>query len=70
MIWRGDVVIVKIPFTDGSGYKKRPCVIVQSDIFNSSIRKTVVVIFTGNLGRKGEVSHLFVDPSTSEGASS
>jgi mRNA interferase MazF len=67
---RGDIVIVEIPFTDVSSAKKRPAVVVQGDIYNRRIRKTVVAIFTGNLRRRGEPSHLFVDPSTPEGASS
>jgi mRNA-degrading endonuclease toxin of MazEF toxin-antitoxin module len=70
MIRRGDVVIVEIPFTDIAGAKKRPAVIVQSDAYNLSIRKTVVAIFTGNLRRSGDPAHLLVDPSTPEGAAS
>jgi mRNA-degrading endonuclease toxin of MazEF toxin-antitoxin module len=70
MIRRGDVVIVEIPFTDVPGAKKRPSLVVQSDIYNQSIRKTVVTIFTGNLRRKGDPSHLYVDPATPEGAKS
>jgi mRNA-degrading endonuclease toxin of MazEF toxin-antitoxin module len=70
MIRRGDVVIVEIPFTDIAGAKKRPALEVQSDAYNQSIRKTVVAIFTGNLRRRGDASHLYVDPGSSEGASS
>lgn len=70
MIRRGDVVIVEIPFTDIPGAKKRPALVVQSDTYNQTIRKTVVVIFTGNLRRRADPSHLYVDPSTLEGASS
>lgn len=70
MIRRGDVVIVEIPFTDVALAKKRPCVIVQSDVYNLSLRKTVVAIFTGNLRRAGEPSHLLVDPGAPEGARS
>lgn len=54
MTKRGDVVIVEIPFTDIAGAKKRPCVVVQADVYNQAIRKTVVAIFTGNLRRRGE----------------
>jgi mRNA interferase MazF len=70
MIRRGDVVIVEIPFTDIPSAKKRPAIVVQGDVYNQSIRKTVVAICTGNLRRRGDPSHLFVDPATSEGASS
>lgn len=70
MIRRGDVVIVEIPFTDVAGAKKRPSVVVQSDTYNQTIRKTVVAIFTGNLRRRGDPSHLYVDPGAPEGMSS
>lgn len=70
MIRRGDVVIVAIPFTGVAGFKKRPCVVVQADVYNQTIRKTVVAICTGNLRRMGDPSHLFVDPATPDGASS
>ncbi len=70
MIRRGEVVIVEISFTDVPGAKKRPALVVQSDAYNQRIRKTVVAIFTANLKRKGDPSHLFVDPGTAEGASS
>jgi mRNA interferase MazF len=70
MTRRGDVVIVDVPFTDVPGSKKRPAVIVQADSYNQSIRKSVIAICTGNLRRKGDAAHLFVDPATPEGASS
>ena len=58
MIRRGDVVIVEIPFTDVPGAKKRPALVVQNDTYNHTIRKTVVVIFTGNL-RAGPIPVTF-----------
>jgi mRNA interferase MazF len=70
MTQRGDVVIVEIPFTDVAGAKKRPCVVVQADAYNQTLRKTVVAIFAGNLRRLGDPSHLYVDPATPDGASS
>lgn len=70
MIRRGDVVIVEIPFTDVPGFKKRPALVVQSDAYNQRIRKTIVAMFTGNLRRRNDPCHLFVDPGVPEGASS
>jgi mRNA-degrading endonuclease toxin of MazEF toxin-antitoxin module len=70
MIRRGDVVIVDIPCTDIPGGKTRPVAVVQNDKYHQTIRKTVVAIFTGNQRRKGGSSHLFVDPSDADGASS
>lgn len=70
MTRRGDVVRVDFPFTDLPQGKKRPAVVVQNDSDNRKIRKTVVAMITGNLKRLGDPSHLSIDPSTPEGASS
>lgn len=69
MIRRGDVVIVKVRFTDVGQSKNRPAVIVQNDRDNQRLRKTVIAMVTGNLTRAGDPSHFVIDPSTPEGAS-
>ena len=69
MVRRGDVVIVDFPFTDVPSAKRRPAVVVQSDRYNPHIQKTIVAMITGNLRRTGDPCHVFVDPSTPEGAS-
>src|SRR5579885_3779750 len=69
MIRHGDVVIVSIPFTDAPGSKARPAIIVQNDRDNLRLRKTIVVVITGNLKRVGDPSHFLIDPATPEGAS-
>ncbi|MGH7170065.1 MAG: type II toxin-antitoxin system PemK/MazF family toxin [Gemmataceae bacterium] len=70
MTRRGDVVRVDFPFTDIPQRKKRPAVVVQNDRDNQKIRKTVVALITGNLSRLSDPSHLLIDPSTPEGATS
>jgi mRNA-degrading endonuclease toxin of MazEF toxin-antitoxin module len=67
---RGDVVIVDFPFTDQPTKKRRPAVIVQADVYNQMIAKTVIAMVTGNLLRKHDPAHLFVDPKAADGASS
>jgi mRNA-degrading endonuclease toxin of MazEF toxin-antitoxin module len=69
MALRGDVVIVDFPFTDQPTKKRRPAVIVQADVYNQMIAKTVIAMVTGNLSRRNDPAHLFVDPNTAEGAS-
>ena len=44
---RGDVVLVDWPFTDGTGSKLRPAIIVQADYLNGLIDDSVVVQVTG-----------------------
>jgi len=70
MIARVDVVMVRIPFTDGSGNKVRPVLVVQNDRDNGRLRKTVVAMISSNLRRLGDPSHLLVDPGHPDGASS
>jgi mRNA interferase MazF len=43
---RGDVVLVDYPFTDRSGSKVRPCVVVQSNAGNSRLDDTIVALMT------------------------
>lgn len=70
MIRRGDVVIVSFPFTDVSQAKVRPALVIQNDRDNQTIRKTVIAMITGNLRRRSDPSHFFVDPQDPAGASS
>ncbi len=69
MIRRGDVLMVEFPFTDTGQTKVRPAVGVQNDRDNQRIRKTVIAMVTGNLRRRGDASHLYVDPSDPDGMS-
>jgi mRNA interferase MazF len=70
VIRRGDVVVVDFPFTDTNEAKVRPAVVVQNDRDNARLRKTVIVMVTGNLRRRGDPSHVFVDPNDPAGISS
>ena len=43
----GDVVLVPFPFTDQSGAKKRPAVVISSTIYNSARPDLVLMAITG-----------------------
>lgn len=45
----GDVVLVPFPFTDQSGTKKRPAVVVSSDGYNTSRRDIVIMAITSQV---------------------
>jgi mRNA interferase MazF len=47
---RGDVVLVPFGFTDGTGSKWRPAVVVSSDAYNQGSPDVLVASITGNLG--------------------
>jgi mRNA interferase MazF len=70
MTRRCDIVIVDFPFTDTGKSKVRPALVVQNDRDNQLIRKTVIAMITGNTRRRGDPSHLYVDPNDPDGASS
>jgi len=45
----GDVVLVPFPFTDQSGIKKRPAVVVSSAIYNANRRDLVIMAITSQV---------------------
>lgn len=45
----GDVVLVPFPFTDQSGAKKRPAVVVSCDRYNSLRRDVVIMAITSQV---------------------
>jgi mRNA interferase MazF len=45
----GDVVLVPFPFTDQSGVKKRPAVIVSGSAYNASRRDIVIMAITSQV---------------------
>ncbi|MFZ5452678.1 MAG: type II toxin-antitoxin system PemK/MazF family toxin [Thermodesulfobacteriota bacterium] len=51
---RGDVVLVKFPYSDLVRYKKRPALVVQDETVDTGLSQRVVVQITSNLERTGE----------------
>lgn len=47
---RGDVVLVPVGFTDASGAKQRPAVVISSDRYNAVSPDVMIASITGNLG--------------------
>lgn len=45
----GDVVLVPFPFTDQSGAKKRPAVVVSGDRYNDNRRDLVIMAITSQV---------------------
>ena len=53
---RGDVILVEMPFSDGSGTKIRPTVVVQSDLYNAKLTAAVVALLTSNVRGAGNTA--------------
>lgn len=45
----GDVVLVPFPFTDQSGTKKRPAVVVSASLYNANRRDIVIMAITSRI---------------------
>lgn len=63
---RGDVVLFDFPFSDRTGSKLRPAVVVQADYLNRSIADTILALVTRT--RRGVPSEVFIDISTPDGS--
>ena len=64
---RGDIVLLRFPFSDGTGSKVRPAVVVQSDRNNGRLGNTIVAMITSTTGRAAERTQLLIDLTTPEG---
>lgn len=66
---RGDVVLVDYPFSDRTGSKVRPALVVQRDTLNLQITDTILASISRST-RRASATQLFVDISQPEGAGS
>jgi len=64
---RGDVVLVRFPHPSGVRGKKRPAVVIQSDIYSGLVSTLVVAEITSNIAMASDPACLLIDVNTSEG---
>lgn len=64
---QGSVVLVDYPFSDGTGTKVRPAVVVQSDAKNQRLTDTIIALVTSSVHRRLD-THVYVDIETREGS--
>lgn len=67
IVSRGDVVLVDYPFSDRTGSKVRPALIVQSNALNQRIADTILAAISRSTHR-ASATQLFIDISTSPGS--
>jgi len=58
---RGDVVLVGFVFSDDSGIKLRPALVISSSAYNRGRKEVVVAAITSNLKRRLFGDHLIGD---------
>lgn len=56
----GEIVLVPFPFTDQSGAKKRPAVIVSGTAYNQARRDVVIMAVTSQLKPSGAFGEVIV----------
>jgi mRNA interferase MazF len=59
---RGDVVLVDWPYSDRTGSKLRPAIVVQADFLNYLIDDTVLVLVT-HTSRGAHTTEVVLDPA-------
>jgi mRNA-degrading endonuclease toxin of MazEF toxin-antitoxin module len=64
---RGDVVLARVPHAAGTRGKKRPAVVIQSDVYNATLHHVVVAEVTSNPRWLHDPACLPIDISTSQG---
>ncbi len=70
-VQRGDVVLVDYPYSDRTGSKVRPCLVVQNDRNNQRLDDTIVVTITRTtLRAQREPTRLLIDLNTPAGQQS
>jgi mRNA interferase MazF len=70
-VQRGDVVLVDYPYSDRTGSKVRPCLVVQSDHNNRRLADTIVVTITSRTQHvPTEPTQLLIEVSTPAGQQS
>jgi mRNA interferase MazF len=67
MTKRGDIIVIDFPYSDGSGSKIRPSLVVQNDADNQRLRNTIVAMITGNVSHAHEPTQHLIDPFVHQG---
>ena len=68
-VTRGDVVLVDYPFSDRTGNKVRPALVVQNDNLNQEITDTILAAISRSKHRAAE-TQLLIEIGTEEGIQS
>lgn len=65
---RGEIVLVDFPYSDRTGHKVRPALVVQSNVWNQRLDDTILALITSSRHRKvGAATQYYIDISTRAG---
>ena len=65
---RGDIVLFDYPFSDRTGSKLRPALVIQADFLNQTIDDTILALVTRT--QRGGPTEYLIDLATPEGQQS
>ncbi|HEY7494034.1 MAG TPA: type II toxin-antitoxin system PemK/MazF family toxin [Candidatus Tectomicrobia bacterium] len=67
-VHRVEVVLVDFPYSDNTGSKVRPALVVQAEAWNQRLDDTILALITSSRHRRlGAVTQLVIDITTAEG---
>jgi mRNA interferase MazF len=58
---KGDVVLVSFVFSDESGEKRRPALVLSSDLYNRNRKEVIIAAITSKTGRILEGDYMMSD---------
>jgi len=65
---RGDIILADLPYTDRTGSKMRPAMVVQNDRNNARLDDVILAMITRTTSRSAtEPTQLLIDVTTPEG---
>src|SRR5262249_28072459 len=68
---RGDIILADLPYSDASGSKVRPGLVVQNDLNNQRLQDVIIALITSTTHRPAvEPTQLLIDITTAEGRKS
>ena len=67
-VQRGNIVLIDFPYSNHTGSKIRPALVVQANVWNERLDDTILALITSSLQRRtGASTQYFIDISTVEG---
>ena len=65
---RGEIVIVDYPYSDQTGRKVRPALVVQADTWNERLDNTILASITSSRNQRiGDSTQYFINVTTTNG---
>lgn len=67
---RGDIILADLPYSDRTGSKVRPALVVQNDRNNARLDDVILAMITRTASHSSEPTQLMIDVTTPSGQAS